>query len=124
MKLHADVHARADLLAQSLEPLHDFLDEFHPLVVLERRARVSSQLHFHRVHACIFAQPSVHSHAVARRTAEQLIDRHPERLALDVPQRLIDAAGDRRLDRTAAIKSSAMNRLPVMHYRHRILPER
>ena len=55
--------------------------------------------------------------------AEQLVDRHPEDLAANVPQRLVDA-GDRRADhRTGAIEAVDVHRLPVMLHLHRVLAD-
>ena len=58
---------------------------------------------------------------VAGRSAEQLVDRHAERLALDVPQRLVDAAEGAGQNRAAAIERVPVNRLPVVRHAPRIL---
>ena len=43
------------------------------------------------------------------------MDRLPERLALDIPERLVDAAQNSRLDGAAAVEGTTMDGLPVMH---------
>ena len=115
MEIDADVHTRALLLAQRLEPLGHFVHKFLPFHIFERRAR-GTRRHLHGVHASLGVDRAIDAHPVARRTAEQLVYRHSIDLALDVPQRLIDAAEDRRLDRTSAIKRAPVDRLPVEHH--------
>ena len=51
---------------------------------------------------------------VPRRPAEQFIDRHAQRLPLDVPQGLIDAGQGAGQDGTAAVEGVSIDRLPVM----------
>ena len=123
MELDADVDARALLLAQRLEPLRDLVDHLLAFVVLERRARRAAQLDLHRVHAVGGVDAAVDPHAIARRAAHQLVDRYAVGLARDVPQRLIDAARDRGLDRAAAVERAAVNRLPVEDDPERILAD-
>ena len=60
---------------------------------------------------------------VARRAAEQLVDRHAQRLALDVPQGHVDAAQGAGQDRPAAIEGVAVDGLPVMHHLARVLAD-
>ena len=88
---------------------------FCPSLYLNGERCVAAQLHLHRVHAVLGVDGAVHPDAVARRAAEQVVDRHAEHLALDVPERHVDAARDRGLDRTAAIEGAAMDGLPVVH---------
>ena len=69
------------------------------------------------------ARMRVDADAVARGAAQQFVHRHPERLALDVPQRLIDARQRAGEDRAAAVERVAVNRLPVMHHATGILTD-
>ena len=66
----------------------------------------------------------VDADAVARRAAEQFVDRDAERLALDVPQRHVDAAEGAGEDRAAAIEGVAVDRLPVVDHGAGSLPTR
>ena len=65
----------------------------------------------------------IDAHAVARRAAEQLVNRHAQRLALDVPERLVDAAERAGENRAAAIERMPIDGLPVMRYRPRVLAD-
>src|ERR1700734_2416807 len=65
----------------------------------------------------------VDTHAIARGAAQQLIDGNSERLALDVPQRLIDAAQGAREDWTAAIEGMTVDGLPMVSDAARILAD-
>ena len=96
---------------------------FWPSLYLNGARCVAAQLHLHRVHAGLGADGPVDADSVAGRAAEQVVDRHAEHLALDVPERHVDAARDRRLDRAAAIEGAAMDRLPVVHDPRRILAD-
>ncbi len=76
--------------------------------------------------ACIFSGVlgvSVDADSIAGGSAEQFVDRHAERLALDVPERLVDAAERAGQHRTAAIKGVAVDRLPMMDHGARIFPD-
>ena len=57
------------------------------------------------------------------RAAEQLVDRHAERLALDVPEGHVDAAQGAGQDRAAAVEGVAVDRLPVMDDLARVLAD-
>ena len=61
--------------------------------------------------------------AVARGPAQKVIDRHPQRLALDVPHRDVDRAQRRREDDVAAIERVPVDRLPVMCRPARVLAD-
>ena len=56
----------------------------------------------------------VNADAIPRRPAEEFVDRHSERLPLDVPEGLIDAAQDAGEDRAAAIEGVAVDCLPMV----------
>ena len=62
----------------------------------------------------------VDAHPLPRRAAEQLVDRHAQRLALDVPQGHVDAAQGAGEHRAAAIEGVAVDRLPVMDHLARV----
>ena len=60
----------------------------------------------------VAAHPAVDPHPVTHRPAEQAVDRHVQRLAGDVPQRLVNT-GDRRGEhRAAAVEVRLGHRLP------------
>ena len=84
------------------------------------RGEALGHARFQRVHAVAVR---VDADAVARRSAEQFVNRHAQRLALDVPQRLIDAAERAGQDRAAAIERVAVDGLPVMHHAARIFAD-
>src|SRR5690606_1178351 len=65
----------------------------------------------------------VDPHAPSRRTAEELVDRDAERLALDVPARLLNATESAGENRPAAIERVTIDRLPVMDDLASILPD-
>ena len=58
------------------------------------------------------ARVRVGEHAVARAAAEQLVERHPRRLGLDVPQRGVDRGDRRHRDRPAAPVGALVEQLP------------
>ena len=65
----------------------------------------------------------VDADAIARWPAQELVDRHPQRLALDIPERHVDPAQRAGQDGAASIERVAVNRLPVMHHAPRVLPQ-
>src|SRR5690606_19881118 len=60
----------------------------------------------------VAADPAVGLHPLAHQAAEQLVDRHAQGLALDVPQRLVDAGDRAHQDRAAAVEAAAVQHLP------------
>ena len=62
----------------------------------------------------VAADPAVHADAIAHRTAEKLVDRNPERLALEVPQRLVDAGDGTAKHRSTAVEAALGQYLPVV----------
>ena len=57
----------------------------------------------------VAADPAIDLHAVAHQAAEQFVHRHAQGLALDVPQRLVDAGDGAHQDRAAAIEAAAVH---------------
>src|SRR5205823_3258436 len=55
------------------------------------------------------------------RTPKKLIDRNPESLTANVPERLINAGDGRAYDRTRPVKAVNVHGLPVMLHLHGIL---
>jgi hypothetical protein len=62
----------------------------------------------------------IDAHAGARRPAKQLVNGHAERLAFDVPKRLVHAADGAGEDGPAAIERMPIHRLPMMRDRTRV----
>src|SRR5690606_10776879 len=60
----------------------------------------------------VAADPAVGLDPVAHQAAEQLVDRHAQGLALNVPQRLVDAGDRAHQDRAAAVEAAAVEHLP------------
>ena len=71
----------------------------------------------------VAADPAVHLHLVAHPPAQQVVDRHAEGLALDVPQGLVDAGDGAHQDRAAAIKAAAVHGLPQVVDAARVLAD-
>ena len=69
----------------------------------------------------VAADPGVDPHPVARRAAEELVDRDAERFPLDVPQRLLDPGEGAGEDRAAAVEAAAIENLEVVLDPERIL---
>ena len=124
VKIDGNVHAVAILVAQCFEVLGNSFHIPLALDVLGRLAAVqSARTGLHRIDASLFANRAVYANAVAHGPAQKFVNRHAKGLAFDVPQRLVDAAHDRRLDRTAAIERPAVDRLPMENHFERILPD-
>jgi hypothetical protein len=60
----------------------------------------------------VAADPRIHANLVAHLTAQQIADRHAKGLALDVPQRLIDAGQRTHVDRAATVEAAAVEHGP------------
>ena len=58
--------------------------------------------------------PSIRPDAVSHHPAQQFVHRDSEGLALDIPQRHLDAAYGGQLDRTASHEEVVIERLPVL----------
>src|SRR5947209_224264 len=111
MKVDRNIDAGALTLPQSFETLRHLIHEFLSLDVFERGPR-RIRSDFHRVDAGSRIHLAVDADPVARRAAEQLINRHSVDFALDVPERLIDPAEDGGLNRPAAVKRPRCERVP------------
>ncbi len=130
MEVDGDVDVVADGLAQLREPFGGVLHRGRRLDVARRPALGRAGLERREARApCPVSSSSgvpawaVDADAVARRAAEQLVDRHAQRLALDVPERQVDAAESAGEDRTAAVEGVPVNRLPVVRDPPRILAD-
>jgi hypothetical protein len=55
----------------------------------------------------------IDAHASARRPAKQLVNGHAERLAFDVPKRLVHAADGAGEDRPPTVERMPIHRLPM-----------
>jgi hypothetical protein len=137
VEVDADVGIRTNSLAQHREVvgrlLHEAwrLDESRPAprAVLIAAAQVRSgleggeALRLLRLDRVNRARVRVDADAVASRPTQQFMDRHAKRLALDVPQRLVDARQRAREDRAAPVERMAIDRLPVMDHAAGILTD-
>ncbi len=130
MEIDADIDVLASRLAERGERIGGLLDlawrghDAQPRRVQHARLEGGEAFLlplFNGVRAA--AHVGIDPHAVARRAAEQLVDRHAQRLALDVPQGLLDAAQGAGEDRSAAIKGMAIDGLPMVHHLPRILAD-
>ena len=114
VKVDGDIDAGTFTVAQSFETLRDLVHELLALEVFERRpGGIRGDLH--GVDAGRGIDLAVDADPVARRTAEQFVNRHAVDFSLDIPERLVDPTEDGRLDRPSAIERTAFNRLPVEH---------
>ena len=117
--LHAS-HGAVDLLRASRSTRSSRgcrLEARDALLAAVSRSCISSSVSCLRV--VIIAAHAARIH----RAAQQLVHRHAEHLAANIPQRLVDA-GDRRADdRTGAVEAVDVHRLPVMLHLHRILAD-
>ena len=75
------------------------------------------------LHLIGLAGVSIDPNAVARGSAQQFVNGDAERLALDIPERLVDPAESAGEDRAAAIESMPVNGLPVFGDRARIFAD-
>src|SRR5258708_38966645 len=67
------------------------------------------------------ADPAVGFHAIAHQTPEQLMDGHPQGLAFDVPERLINPGDRAHQDRATAVETATVHGLPQIIDARRIL---
>ena len=78
---------------------------------------------FAHVGGAIAPGPGVHAHAVAYRAAQQLVHRHAQVTALEVPQRLVDAGDGAHQDRAAAVEAGAIEGVPQVLDAVRVLAD-
>ena len=129
VEIHGDIDVRTDKFAEFAQFLTGVLHFGRRLDIARRAAfsraglegRESLRDGLPDVLGIVAAGMGVDANLVPRRAAEQLIHRHAEPFALDVPQRLVDAAQRRGQDRPAAVERVPVNRLPVVHHGARIL---
>ncbi|MNO95535.1 hypothetical protein D3C76_871800 [compost metagenome] len=83
-------------------------------------------VHFHRgeppadrffrstrgVGRAVAADPRIHADLVPHLATQQVTDRHTQRLALDVPQRLVDTGQGAHVDRAATVEAAAIEHGP------------
>ena len=103
------------------------VDDAHLLAAVELEVVEAAGLQ--RLHAgnhirrTVAADPAVGAHLVAHETAEQLVHRHAQHLALDVPQRLVDTGDGAHQDRAAAVETGAIHGLPEVIDAARVLAD-
>jgi hypothetical protein len=62
----------------------------------------------------VAADPGVNPHPLANRTAKKRVDRLAQGLALDVPQRLVNAGDGAHVHAAAAVKAASIQHSPVI----------
>ncbi len=75
------------------------------------------------VRRAVAANPRVHPDPVAHLAAEQRMHRHAQRLAVDIPQRLVDPGQRAHQHRPAAVETAAIQHVPVILDQARILAD-
>src|SRR5665647_2812633 len=124
VEVNSHIPVRPEHLASRRDSLEDGVD----LANRTERSHRSGRIHLHGGQSdvelrldrlgnpawIIAADPSVHPDPVSDRTSEQLMDRDAQRLALDVPQRLVYAGHGAAQDRTAAVETALGEHLPVI----------
>ena len=122
MEVDADADVGADRIAHGGDVGQGQVDFFETVDELQFFGAV----HFHRSEAtghgllggaggvggAVAADPRVHADLVPHLTAQQVADRHPQSLALDVPQRLIDAGQGTHVHGAATIEAAAVEHGP------------
>ena len=71
----------------------------------------------------VAADPAIDPHLLAHRPAQQRMHRLAQHLALDVPQRLVDAGQRAHMHGAAAIEAAAIQHRPVILDRRRVLAD-
>jgi hypothetical protein len=72
----------------------------------------------------VATDPSIHPDAIPDRASEKLVHWDAQRLALDVPQRLVDAGDRTAQDRASAVEASLGEHLPVVLDAGRVGPQK
>src|SRR5690606_6742528 len=109
MAVDADVDIGPARLAQLRETLggrfypRGILDDARRLLLRQAGLERAEALRVTRAELIGSPRMRVDPHAPSRRTAEELVDRDAERLALDVPERLLNATESAGENRPAAI---------------------
>ena len=133
MEVHGNVHLVANRLAHGCDAGGRLIHASNGIHIVRRahgaeldqsvalplgQQRVLSQGLFVRAaDAAVDLDPLLHG------AAQQLVHRHAEHLALDVPQRLIDAGNGAHEHRTAPVERAAVQGLPQMLDGERILAD-
>ena len=71
----------------------------------------------------VAADPAIDPHLLAHRPAQQRMHRLVQHLALDVPQRLVDARQRAHMNGAAAIKAAAIQHRPMILDRRRVFAD-
>ena len=132
VEVHRDVDIRPERLAQHLHRFHRRLDlpaRLDPLVVAGQSGLEAGHALLDRGGAQL-RQPLRRAHPVGvivaphaarvQRTAQQPVHGHSQRLAANVPQRLVDRRNRRPHHRSGAIEAVHVHRLPGVFHLHRI----
>ncbi len=123
-----EVDADADIGADRLADSGDGFNSLFHLVVGVDDLHLLAAVEFDRLEAAgddllgivgdvggaVAADPGIDLDLVAHLAAEQRMDRLSQRLALDVPQRLVDAGNRAHVDGAAAIEAGAVHDVPVV----------
>ncbi len=124
VEVHADAHVRAHGLAHGghvLQAALHLVERVHELHFFRSVHLHRGEAPAHRVAGLarglgrpVATDPAVDADAVAHAAAQQLGHRHAQGLALDVPQRLVDAGQRAHVDATAAVEAAAVEHRPVV----------
>src|SRR5439155_18326863 len=123
VKINPDVSVRADSLALKRELLDGVIDK---RLVIDDASRpflcrpgleCRESLRLPPLDILRRAGMRIDADPLPRRSAEELVNRNVQRLSLDVPKRLIDAAERAGQNRAVSIKGVTIDGLPVMGYR-------
>ena len=122
VEVDGDIHIEAKLIADRGDPVADGLhlfeavDVVHLLGAVHLQSAVSLLIGLAGsgadIRGTVAADPAVDLESVAAGAAQQFIDRNPERLALDVPESLIDAGDGAHDLRAAAVEAAPVHHLP------------
>ena len=122
MEIDGDAEAPARRPAYGIDALEhrvDLLVAVHVLQLFRRvhfnRRKALRLLFLRRVRhvaGAVAADPAVNANLFAACAAHQLVNRRAEALALDVPQRLVDARDRAHEDAAAPVERAAIKRVP------------
>ncbi|MNV12343.1 hypothetical protein D3C71_1029410 [compost metagenome] len=122
MEVHADADIRADRVTHGGDVGQGQVDFFEGVEELQ----LFGAVHFHcgettadRFFRCprgvcrtVATDPRIHADLVPHLTTQQIADRNAQRLALDVPQRLVDTGQGAHVDRAATVEAAAIEHGP------------